>query len=336
MKLSFTSQAALAAALFVILSAVGCSDSNLPRIGVAFYSVDDAFIATARRAFDAEIGTKARLQIVDGQNKERVQAAQVEAMVADKANVIIMNPVERTSSALTRALLAKSAGIPLIFFGREPPPMTVRSWSKLYYVGVHTDEATGVQAEILRDYCEATVGADVGGDGVIHYVILRGESNAIDIDARDSYRDRALSGSSLKFEKIAEATANWSRAEAQKRMTEIIAEQGDKIEAVFCDNDEMALGAIAALRIAGYLKGSSRYIPVLGIDATPFGLEAVKEGSLLGTVRSDAEVQGKTLARLAYDVATGKDLSEWSLQDGQYLYFPYQKVTSDNVYDFTR
>jgi len=326
--------AAIMAALILSALAAGCSDSNQPRIGLALYSVDDAFISTARRAFEAEASGKARLQVVDGQNKERVQAAQIEAMVESGANVIIVNPVDRSSGAGARALRAKSAGIPMIFFGREPPAMTVKSWSKIYYLGVHTDEATAIQAEILRDYCADTLSADRNGDGIISYVILRGESGYIDVDTRDSYRNRIFEESSVKFAKLADTTANWSRSEAQRKMTEMIARHKDWIEAVLCDNDEMALGAVAAFKIAGYMRTDDSTIPILGIDATPVGLEAVKEGLLLGTLRSDADVQGRYLFKLAFDIAQGKDLSEWVLQDGQYYNLSYQKVTRANISDY--
>jgi len=326
--------AAAVAALILSALAPGCSDSNQPRIGLALYRFDHAFPANSRRAFEAEAAGKARLQVVDGQNDELVQADQVAAMIQSGADVIIVNPVDRSSSASTGALNAKAAGIPMIFFGREPPSMTVTSWDKIYYLGVHTDESTGIQAEILRDYCELTPGVDTDGDGVIRYALLRGEAGYINFNVRDSYRDDVLNASTLKFEKLAEAAADWSRAAAQKKMTEMIGRYGEKIEAVFCDNDEMALGAIAAFKMAGYLTSKAKYIPILGVDASPVALEAIKDGSLLGTLRSDAEVQGRYLFRIAYDLARGRDLSEYVLTDGQYYYLSFQKVTIDNVSDY--
>ena len=98
-------------------------------------------------------------------------------------------------------------------------------------------------------------------------------------------------------------------------MTEMIARHKGWIEAVLCDNDEMALGAVAAFRIAGYMRTNANTIPILGIDATPVALEAVKEGLLLGTLRSDAEVKGRTLFKLALDMRR-KGPSEWARRTG--------------------
>jgi len=322
-----------AAALSVL--AAGCSGSKLPKIGVALYRVDDAFISTARRALEAQAQGKARLSIVDGQNKERIQAAQLEAMISDKADVLIVNTVDR-SAAGPLVFRAKSANVPLVFFNREPSEVAVKSWDRAYYVGARTEEANGIQAEILVDYCKSSLGADRDENGIIKYIVLRGEANLINAEARNAYRQRVFDESGLAFERIVEATANWSRAEAQQKMTALIEGYGDGIEAVLCDNDEMALGAIAAFKMAGRLKGESTFVPILGIDATAFALEAINEGSLLGTVRSDAAAQGRNAFGLAYDIATGKDLSSWSLKDGHFLFIPYQKVTRANVGDFSK
>jgi methyl-galactoside transport system substrate-binding protein len=334
MKQARALAATLAAAALLPVLAAGCSDSKMPRIGVALYRVDDAFISTARRALEAQAQGKARLSIMDAQNQERIQAAQIDAMVSDKADVIILNPVDRISSAATRAFRAKSAGIPMVFFNREPPATAIKSWEKIYYVGAHTEEADGIQAEMLVDYCKNSPAADRDGNGVIEYFVLRGDSSLIDADARDAYREQVLEASGLVFAKVDEATANWSRSEAQQKTAALIERYGKGIEAILCDNDEMALGAIVALKVAGYLKGNADFVPVLGIDATAFALEAINEGSLLGTVRGDAAAQGRNAFGLAYDIATGKDLSSWGLKDGHYLYIPFQKVTRANVGDF--
>jgi methyl-galactoside transport system substrate-binding protein len=323
----------IAAAALLSILAPGCSGSKLPRIGVALYRVDDAFISTARRAMEAQAQGKARLSIVDGQNQERIQAAQLEAMAADKADAIIVNPVDRSTS-VPIVFRAKSSNVPIVFFNREPSEVAVKSWDRAFYVGAKTEEANGIQAEILADYCATSAKADRDGDGAVEYVVLRGEKNALIAEARDAARDKVLAASGIAFAKIADEVANWSRAEAQQKMTALIQDRGKDIEAVLCDNDEMALGAIAAFRMAGYLRGGTGYIPIVGIDATAFALEAIGDGSLLGTVRCDAAGQGRIAFSLAYDLATGRDLSGWSLQDGHYLYIPYQKVTRANAAEF--
>ena len=119
-------------------------------------------------------------------------------------------------------------------------------------------------------------------------------------------------------------------------MNNFITSQGlDKIEAVLANNDDMALGAIEALKAKGYNKGDkTKFIPVVGVDATAPALEAMKEGSMLGTVLNDAENQGKATVNIAVAAAQGKDITKdnigYDVTDGKYVWIPYVQVTQDN------
>jgi methyl-galactoside transport system substrate-binding protein len=110
---------------------------------------------------------------------------------------------------------------------------------------------------------------------------------------------------------------------------------GDRIEAVLCNNDDMALGVIESLRNAGFFTGD-KYLPVVGVDATAPALQALSEGTLLGTVLNDAQNQGKATYDVAYALASGADVAAtgWNLTNGKYVWVPYQKVTRDNYTQF--
>jgi methyl-galactoside transport system substrate-binding protein len=97
----------------------------------------------------------------------------------------------------------------------------------------------------------------------------------------------------------------------------------------------MALGAIEALKAAGYNTGT-KYSPVIGVDATAPGKKAVEDGTMLGTVYNDGPNQGKATFDLAYALATGANPASagWTLSDGKYVWVPYQKVTKENVAQF--
>ncbi len=98
----------------------------------------------------------------------------------------------------------------------------------------------------------------------------------------------------------------------------------------------MALGAIEALRAAGYFR-DGKYMPVVGVDATAPALEALKEGTLLGTVLNDAKNQGKATLELAYVLAQGqtptKENTGFDITDGKYVWVPYRKITIENWQD---
>jgi len=120
-------------------------------------------------------------------------------------------------------------------------------------------------------------------------------------------------------------------------MAAFLAAHGDKIEFVFANNDDMALGAIEALKAAEYFKGG-KSMPVVGVDATAPALDALAAGTLLGTVLNDGESQGKATFELAYALAKGEPASTSvaQLSEGKYVWVPYQRVTKDNFKAFKK
>jgi methyl-galactoside transport system substrate-binding protein len=79
------------------------------------------------------------------------------------------------------------------------------------------------------------------------------------------------------------------------------------VELVIANNDEMALGAIAALQNAGYNKDGATVIPVFGVDATDAAKEAIGNGSMTGTIKQDAEGMANTVATIVSNLLAGKD-----------------------------
>jgi methyl-galactoside transport system substrate-binding protein len=319
------------------LALAGCDQAGgSPRIGVALFSVDDTFVSSARRALEAEAAGKARLSVLDGQNKQSIQSAQIDALLADKANAIIVNPVD---FSIMDALVfrAKSAGVPIVFFSKDPSTVSINMWDKAYFVGVNSEEADALQVEMLADYWKSHPEADKDQDGRLGYVLLRGDSNHKAALASAENRRKAFEAAGIQAVKLTEADADWTRVEAQSSMADIIRMIGAKrIEAVLCANDEMALGAIEALKVAGYFQGKGDYIPVVGVDGTKAALDSIADGSLLGTVRGDADRQGKAAFDLAYALAknTNPANAGWTLTDGKLVLVPYQKVTRDNYKSF--
>jgi len=108
------------------------------------------------------------------------------------------------------------------------------------------------------------------------------------------------------------------------------------IEFVFANNDDMALGAIEALKAAGYFKGG-KFMPVVGVDATAPALQALKDGTLLGTVLNDAKNQGAATAKLSMVLAEGKPVSKdtvgYDVKDGKYVWVDYKPITKANMAD---
>lgn len=166
--------------------------------------------------------------------------------------------------------------------------------------------------------------------------MLKGEPGHQDAELRTKYSIQAVTDAGIQVEKLAEDTGMWDRVKGQEKMAAFLAANGDKIEAVFANNDDMALGAIEALKAAGYFK-DNKYMPVVGVDATAPGVAALKDGTMLGTVLNDAKNQGKATFALSYVLAQGKtpdkENTGYEITDGKYVWVPYVKITKDNTQD---
>ena len=133
-------------------------------------------------------------------------------------------------------------------------------------------------------------------------------------------------------DRLSDEIANWNRDQASTKMKQFIEEFGTDIEVVLANNDDMALGAADALEQAGVEVNSEDWPKILGIDGTSVGLDAVKEGRLLGTVLNDAKGQARGMLELAYSICMGTQLpEEFELIEDKYIRLPYRAVTEDNL-----
>jgi methyl-galactoside transport system substrate-binding protein len=310
------------------------SGSGLPQIGVAIYKFDDTFMSYTRNAIEQNGQGKAVINTVDSQNAQPTQNDQVDQFITKKMKSIAINPVDRTAAG---AIIdkAKAGKVPVVFFNREPFADDMKKWDQVYYVGAKAEESGTMQGEIIVDYWKAHPEMDKNKDGVLQYIMLKGEPGHQDAELRTEFSIKAVTAAGIKVELLAEDTAMWDRPRAVEKMDAFWARFGDKIEAVFCNNDDMALGVIESLRKAGFFTGG-KYLPVVGVDATAPALQALAEGTLLGTVLNDAKNQGKATFDIAYALATGASPANagWKITDAKYIWVPYQKVTRDNYKDF--
>ncbi|WP_411677640.1 galactose ABC transporter substrate-binding protein [Caproicibacter sp.] len=309
-------------------------------IGVCIYKFDDTFMTGVRDEMTKEaqkLGVT--LNIVDSQSKQATQNEQVDTFLTKGVTALCVNPVDRTA-AESLVKKAKDKNIPIIFLNREPEADILKSYDKAWYVGAKAEQSGTMSGQLIVDYFKKNKDADKNGDGKIQYVMLQGEPGHQDAVLRTQYSIQAITDGGFQTEKLAADTAYWDKAKATDLMNTFITSKGiDKIEAVLCNNDDMALGAIEALKAHGYNKGDkSKYIPVVGVDATAPALEAMKEGSMYGTVLNDAVNQGDASVNIAAAAAEGKEISKdnigYELTDNKYVWIPYVQVTQDNYTDY--
>ncbi|EFW37662.1 hypothetical protein HMPREF9554_01853 [Treponema phagedenis F0421] len=315
---------------------VGCTNKGVkkPRIGVVVYKYDDSFITIMRSTINAASKNKAELLILDGKNSQPIQNKQVDRLIERNVDVLAVNIVDR-SQALPIIKKARKANLPIVFFNREPFAQDLKSYDKAFYVGALAEQSGTMQGQLAVNYFNKNPQADKNRDGIIQYVMLEGEPGHQDAELRSKYSILAMENSGKKIEKLASETARWNREDARKKTSEFLTAFGDSIELILANNDDMALGAMDALKIARYYQ-DKKYIPIIGVDATTEAVEAIRDGYLYATILNDAKGQAAIVFKLAYELALGNPASECGekIVDGVYIWVPSKMVTKENYTDF--
>ena len=207
-------------------------------------------------------------------------------------------------------------------------------WSKLYYVGADAFDSGRLEGALAADAFLTDATMDKNQDGICQYVVLEGEAGHQDAIVRTECSVNMLLESGVQVEKLGYAIANWNRAQAQTKVASLLTQYPGQMELILANNDDMALGAIDALKASGLSR--DEWPAVVGIDGTDPGLEAVEKGEMVATVYNDKEGQADGMLNLAFALATDEGLDEISLENDRYIRLPYQKVTRENVSDFQK
>ena len=305
------------------------------RIGVATYRSDDTFITAlcddlerVSKQMESETGKKIILNIADGKNSQSNHHDQVDNFISRSYDVICVNMVDRTVAAVIIDK-AKRADIPVVFFNREPVEEDIRMWDRAYYVGTDAKESGIMQGQIILNALKKDAGIDKNGDGKLQYVMLEGEQAHQDSLIRTEYSVKTITAGGVQMEKLANDTANWQRSLGTAKMTSWLDQFGDEIEVVLSNNDDMALGAIDALKAQDMLENGP---VVVGVDGTLAALEAIQNGEMLGSVVNDAQLQAQAMLDIACALTEGSDPQQVvEGMNGQYVRAPHRIVTKENV-----
>ena len=305
------------------------SDLN---VGVFYYTYSDVYITSVRTALDAALdGMGITYQDYDGNNTQSNQLDQVNTAISNGANLLIVNIVETSSpdAAQTVCDAASTAGIPVIFFNREVDDSVINSYDNAAFVGTDAAEAGHMQGEMIANYLTENYDTvDLNGDGTISYVMFKGQEGNAEAEYRTQYAvedaDALLEEAghpALSFydpantsKYLVDQNGSWSAAAATNYMDTILSAyseaNGNMVELVIANNDEMAKGAISSLQAAGYNTGAegSKTIPVFGVDATEDAQALINQGLMTGSIKQDAEGMANTIATLVGNINAGEEL----------------------------
>ena len=304
--------------LVAALSALMTGSALAENIGVSMSKFDDNFLTVLRNGMIEYAKTLdgVTLQVEDAQDDVAKQQSQVQNFIASGVDAIIVNPVD-TDATVALSKIAAEAGVPLVYVNREPVNVDSLPEKQAFVASDERESGTLETQQICKLLKEA-------GKTEANIVVMMGQLNNQAARQRTQDVHDVIATPECSFMKIVEEqTANWQRTEASDLMTNWLS-AGVQFDAVVSNNDEMAIGAIQAMKAAG--KDTSKEI-IGGVDATQDALAAMKAGDLKVTVFQDAAGQGKGAVDAALKIAKGEKVDTK-------VYFPFMLVTPENVDEY--
>jgi inositol transport system substrate-binding protein len=267
-----------AALLLCLTAGVGCSPKsahNRPLIVASLHNLSEPFFIAVRRELESEAAKlDVEISVVDGQSNSAKQTADVEAAIASGANGIILAPTNVNALAPAVESVIK-AGIPIVTIDRRVDNTSV---------GVPHVGADNVGGG--RSMAQWVIEHFPNGARIVLISGQPGSSSAID---RTQGIQAAFKSAGPQYKIVAEQSANWQREQGLTVTQNILTSLGTQIpEVILCEDDDMALGALEALRTSGISS-----VKVLGFNATPEALARVRDGQLAATVEQSPVRQAR-------------------------------------------
>jgi ribose transport system substrate-binding protein len=283
--------ALLIVALVLSLGVGGLSAAMMSTVGLALSTLNNPFFVDLRDGAQAEAGKVGiELTVLDAQNDPAKQTSEIEDLIAKKVGVVIINPTDSDAIVPTVKKL-NAAGIPVVTVDRAANGGVVAAH-------IASDNVAG--GRIAANY----VATRLHGKGNV--VMLEGIAGSS--AARDrgrGFREGIAKYPGIKI--VASQTADFDRAKGLSVMENILQAQ-KKIDAVFAQNDEMALGAVQAIEAAHRQKEMF----VVGFDAIADALKAIKEGRMAATVAQQPKVMGQLAVQAAAKILKGETVAKFT------------------------
>ena len=309
------------------------------KVAVFYYTYSDTYISSVRTALDAQLDALGvTYQDFDSNGNQTTQNEAIQTAIADGYNLLIVNMVTSGSSDTAKGIMELAGDVPVIFFNRavdedgvEASASVLNAYENIAFVGTDAPEAGHLQGKMVGEYLLANWDAvDLNGDGKISYAMFKGDEANVEAIYRTQFgvedADAVLTEAgkpALEYFDASNASkyqvdlgGAWSAQAALDYMNTNLSQyneaNGNMIELIICNNDNMAEGAISALEAAGYNTGAegATTIPVFGVDATDAAKELIAAGKMTGTVKQDAEGMAVAIASVVKAAGEGTAMAD--------------------------
>ena len=173
---------------------IGAAAQAETLLGFTIYKYDDNFMSVVRKGIEkeGEQNKDIKLLMNDSQNDQSKQNDQIDVLISKGVKALAINLVDPAAAPVVIEK-AKENNIPIVFYNKEPTKEALDSYDKAYYVGTDSKEAGIIQGDIIAKHWKAHPEWDLNKDGVIDYVLLKGEPGHPDAEARTTYGNFSLS-----------------------------------------------------------------------------------------------------------------------------------------------
>lgn len=254
-------------------------------IGLSMNTLNNPFFVTVvegARAKSKEMNI--HLVVADAQNDPGKEITNIENLILQNVDVLILDPSD--SDAIVPSVeAANDAGIPVVTIDRKSNGGQV-----ITHIGFDAIKSGRIAGQFLVD--------TLGGSGkIVELVGIMGTSVAQ--DRSKGFNEIMKKNPQMKI--VARQTANFDRGQAMSVMEDILQAQ-PKIDGIYAANDEMAMGALAAIEAAGRLDE----IVLIGCDAIDPAMEAIRTGKMEATIAEPPFFLGKAAIETAVGVYNGQ------------------------------
>lgn len=289
-------------------------------------SLRDEFLSSLESGCkDAASKAGVTLATQDAQNDtgKLLQFIESARNAGDKAVIINLVDAETAQQCIEAA-----GDMKVVFVNRVPADTSVLNENAAAVVSDET-KSGGYQGEWLAKHFKEQNKTDV------KYIMLQGTLGLVHTEQRSaSVIEQMKEGGLNPVEAAAPLVADYDRATAMDMISPLIGTTD--FDCIIANNDAMALGAVEALKAKNV---DPKTVPVVGIDATVDGLEAVKNGELAMTVFQDPVGQGFGAVMAAANMCNGKALNEGTdyeidTENPYIVWVPFEPVYPENVDDY--
>ncbi len=304
----------------------GCgkgSSNSGSSVKVKFIMTDanDTFRKSLLDATKAEAKSQGvQLDVIETGDDVDVQAEEVRKAKGEGYNAIMLR---LTDASTALQMNVASNGLPIVYVNTQPDDSHLKA-DEFIYVGSSEEDAGLYQAKYVYD--------KLNKPSEFNAIIFEGEMGHSAQIGRTKSVKQYFRNKGVNVNYVFVDTANWSDKEAEEKF-DVFMKTKQPVDAVFCNNDSMALGVVNAFKKYGL---DTKQIPICGVDATADGCKSISEGGMSYTVLQDAKNQAKMAVKACVALGSNKSIKDlkWHTDDNKYIFVPFKPVDSSNVSEF--